>query len=182
MSEAKLKGLKVALVIAPDQFRDEELFTPKEMLESQGAKTIVASSQLGEAKGMLGGSSTPEVLISDLIEEDLACVAVVGGMGSPQYLWNNKDLHSLLESMHSKNKVVAAICLSGAVLANAGLLKGKKATVYETKESLEALEAGGANYINEAVVQDGNTITANGPEAAKEFANLIIDQLVKVKV
>lgn len=182
MSETKLEGTNVALVIACDQFRDEELFTPKETLEKAGAKTRIACSRLETSNGMLGKSATPEVLIKDLNSDSLDAVVVVGGMGSPEYLWNDSELHRLIKEMSSKNKVVAAICLSGAVLANAGVLKGKKATVYETPESRKSLEEGGADFTGEPVVQDGKIITANGPEAAQSFADLIVNELAKVKV
>lgn len=179
---AKLQGIKVALVIAPEAFRDEELFVPQEQLKEAGAQAIVASTKTGEAKGMLGGTAQVETTIKDLRANDLDAIVVVGGMGSPDHLWGNAELHSLLTELHKADKVVAAICLSGAALANAGILNGKKATVWECPESLDTLEKGKAEYIKQPVVQDGKIITANGPEAAPEFAKLIINELSKVKV
>lgn len=182
MSTFNLEGNKVALVIAQDQFRDEELFEPKEYLEANGAKTVIASTSLDEATGMLGGKAKPESLLDNLDHKDFSAVIVVGGMGSPEFLWNNEKLHKLLQDMNAANKIVAGICLSGAVLANAGVLKGKKATVWETEESKASLEKGGAEFIGEPTVKDGKVITANGPEAAKDFAQLIAKELSTVKV
>jgi len=182
VADKRLEGTKVALVIAPDQFRDEELFVPLQKLQENGAATKVASNKIGEAQGMLGKSYSPETLIKDLKADDLDAVIVVGGMGSPEYLWNDEILHKVLKDMTAANKVVASICLSGAVLAKAGVLSGKKATVWEMPESIKALEDGKANYIKEPVVQDGKIITANGPEAAGDFADSIINELSKVKV
>jgi protease I len=182
VADKRLQGTKVALVIAPDQFRDEELFTPKELLEEAGATTVLAASKLGDARGMLGGTASPQVLINDLRAEELDAIVVVGGMGSPEYLWNDKDLHKLIVELQKADKVIASICLSGAVLANAGALAGKQATVWEMPESLKALEEGKATYIKKPVVQDGKVITANGPEAANEFSEKIIAELSKIKV
>lgn len=179
---AKLQGIKVALVIAPEAFRDEELFVPQEQLKEAGAQAIIASTKTGEAKGMLGGTAQVETTIKDLKSSELDAVVVVGGMGSPDHLWGNSELHNLVNELHKADKLVAAICLSGAALANAGILNGKKATVWECPESLEALENGKAEYVKQPVVQDGKIITANGPEAAPEFAELIINELSKVKV
>ena len=182
MASKRLQGLKVALVIAPEAFRDEELFVPKERFEQEGAETVVASTKVGEAVGMLGGKTMAQSTIRDLKSDEYAAVVVVGGMGSPEHLWGNKDLHQLLQSHVKSDKPVAAICLSGAALANAGILANKNATVWECPESLEALQKGKANYLNQAVVQDGKIITANGPEAAEEFATSIVNELSKVKV
>jgi len=178
----RLQGIKVALVIAPEAFRDEELFVPRQKLEEAGAEAIVASTKVGEAKGMLGGTARAETTIKDLKSSELDAVVVVGGMGSPEHLWNNAELHNLVKELVSADKVVAAICLSGAALANAGVLSGKKATVWECPESVEALANGKATLVSEPVVQDGKFITANGPEAAEKFAESIINELSKVKV
>lgn len=182
MAEKRLAGTRVLMVIAPDQFRDEELFIPHKSLAEAGAQVKIAANKLGEAKGMLGGTAKPDLLVNDAKSQDYDAVIVVGGMGSPEHLWNDKALHAILQQVARDNKVVAAICLSGAALANAGVLTGKKATVWPMPESLQALEGGKAQYVEKPVVQDGKVITANGPEAAQEFADLIIAELSKVKV
>ncbi len=182
MGNSKLQGTKVLMVIAPDQFRDEELLVPKQKFEEQGATVVVASSKLGQANGMLGATYNPEVLVKEQSSQDYDAVVVVGGMGSPQYLWNDYELLSLLKEAAQQQKIVSAICLSGAVLANAGVLRGKQATVWPMPESLKALSDGGATYVKQPVVQDGKVVTADGPEAAPAFAQAIIEELSKVKV
>ena len=44
MAEGKLAGKKVLMAIPHTQFRDEEFFEPKQILESEGATVTVASS------------------------------------------------------------------------------------------------------------------------------------------
>ena len=44
MAETKLAGKKVLMVIPHTQFRDEEFFEPKKILESEGATVTVAST------------------------------------------------------------------------------------------------------------------------------------------
>jgi protease I len=94
----------------------------------------------------------------------------VGGVGAPEYLWSHAGLHALLRDAYAHRRPIGAICLSGAVLANAGLLEGRRATVYRTDRSLAAFRAGGATYVNEPVVTDGPIVTAHGPAAARAFA------------
>jgi protease I len=106
-------------------------------------------------------------------------VVVVGGMGSPAHLWKDADLHGLIRQMKEADKVVSAICLSGAALAEAGVLEGKRATVWPMPESLDALARGGAQYEEKPVVKDGKLITANGPEAADEFGQAIAGELAR---
>ena len=181
MAEKKLSGVKVLMVIAQEQFRDEELLEPKEILEEAGAMITVASTKEGEAHGMLGTTVTADTVIDRVNSGDYHAIVVVGGMGSPEFLWNNAVLHKLLQQCQKDGKVVAGICLSGAALAKAGVLASKNATVWATEESLQALEAGQARYSQEHVVADGNIITADGPQAAGEFGQALLSALQKVR-
>jgi protease I len=82
---------------------------------------------------------------------------------------------------HQSGKVVAAICLAPAVLARAGILKGKKATYYESPASFREMKIGGAVLTNAPVVKDGRIITANGPTASQAFADAIVKALTSVE-
>lgn len=66
---------------------------------------------------------------------------------------------------------MSAICLAPVTLANAGLLEGKRATVYPSAKSF--LKWKGATYTGNPVEVDGNIVTANGPEVAEEFAQAV---------
>jgi protease I len=175
----KLAGKNILMVIAPEQFRDEELNHPKEIFEKEGGRVKIACKRTGKCTGMFGAAATPDILIKDAKAADYDAVAVVGGMGSPAHLWGDAQLHKLLQEAERAGKVVAAICLSGAVLAGAGVLKNKEATVYETPDSLKELQKGGAKFIRKDVVTTGKIITANGPEAARDFGRAIVEGIIK---
>lgn len=181
MADKKLTGKRILMVIAPDEFRDEELLTPKEILEAAGAQIDVASTRMGEAKGMLGCKFSPQLVIAEANADNYQAVIVVGGMGSPAHLWNDTSLHNIISRLNNAGHVVAAICLSGAVLAKSGVLKSKKATVWPDETAIKVLQEGQANYLKESVVADGNIITADGPEAAKKFAEQIVEALSRVR-
>ncbi|MDD5542762.1 MAG: DJ-1/PfpI/YhbO family deglycase/protease [Acidobacteriia bacterium] len=180
MDTKKLSGKRVLMVIAPDQFRDEELLVPRQMLELEGARVDVASRSKMECQGMLGVKVRPDLLISEARAVDYDAIIVVGGMGSPQYLWGDSVLHALIRELYTVQKPTAAICLSGAVLARAGVLKGRRATVYKTPESIKEFEKAGATYTGEAVTQDGNVITGENPEAARKFGEALIEKLAAI--
>ncbi|PIR71487.1 MAG: hypothetical protein COU43_02395, partial [Candidatus Nealsonbacteria bacterium CG10_big_fil_rev_8_21_14_0_10_37_25] len=77
-------------------------------------------------------------------------------------------------------KVLASICISPVILAKAGVLKGKKATVWSSpmdKVPVRILEENEAIYQDKSVVADGKIVTANGPAAAEKFAKAIITAL-----
>lgn len=172
---------KILMVIAPDQFRDEELLVPRKAFTNEGWQVDTVSTQTGNIKGMLGAVEAVTLDLTHAESEANAqaydAVVIVGGMGSPEYLWNNQPLHGILKTLDQQKRVIAAICLSGAVLANAGLLTGKRATVWEMPESLAAFKAHGVQYTGKAVTEDERFITANGPDAAVDFAQAVIEKV-----
>src|SRR5262245_14182592 len=126
----KLDGKKVLMVIPITQFRDEEFFEPKKILEDEGAKVVVAASAVRMCRGMKGGVAQAEIAIADAKADDYAAIVLCGGSSVPDLFWNDKKLQELVAAMAAANKVVAAICLSTVVLAKAKLLAGREATVY----------------------------------------------------
>ena len=116
----------------------------------------------------------PDVLIGKVKVEDYDAVIFVGGVGAKEY-FESEAAHKLAREADEKEKIVAAICIAPSILANAGILKGKKATAYPSEKT--NLEAKGAVFVDENVVVDGRIITANGPGAAAEFGEAIVEGL-----
>lgn len=167
-------SLPVLLVIAPRDFQPLEFFPCKNILEKEGFKIRVASTTKGPAIGMDKKTKiVPDIVIDNIKEKDYLAIVIIGGTGSQQYLWKNKKLHALVKAFYDKNKLVGAICISPAVLALAGLLKGKKATVYPDPVSVGVLKQNGAKYTDAPVVVSGKIVTGRDPKAAEEFAKTI---------
>jgi len=170
---------KALMIIAPRDFRDEEFQEPKAVLEREGVKVVVASTVAGIARGMFGMQVTPDTTIGEVNPAEFDAVVVVGGSGSQTYLWNNSKVQEIVQALHQKRGLVAAICISPVVLAKAGLLKGRKATVFRTGTTINELKKGGALISDAPVAVDGKIITGRGPEAAREFGRKIADNLLR---
>ena len=178
-SFAQEEGVKMksaVMIVAQGNFRDEELLQPKAVLERNGITVKIASTTLKEIEGMLGARVTPDILLSDLDYRNFDAVIFVGGSGASQY-WDDPLAHELARLAQSNNKVVAAICIAPVTLAKAGLLKGKRATVWQSEG--KQLQAHGATYTARPVEKDVNIITAAGPFAAREFGEEISRALSK---
>ena len=167
---------KAVMIVAQENFRDEELLQPKEILERNGIEVKIASTTLKEIKGMLGARLRPDILLSDIDHRKFDAVIFIGGTGASQY-WDDPLAHELARLALDNNKVVAAICIAPVTLAKAGLLKGRRATVWNSEA--KQLQALGANYTARPVEKDANIITAAGPFAAREFAEEISRALLK---
>lgn len=173
-STALSDKLSVVMIIAQNNFRDEELTIPKDFLESKEVAVIIACSSKDPANGMFGKKVTPDKTIDEIDMKDFDALILVGGLGASQY-FSDKRVHNLALQAYNSKKIVAAICLAPVTLANAGILKGKKATSFNSVRRF--ITKSGAKYIEEPVVIDGKTITADGPEASLEFAQAIYSAL-----
>jgi protease I len=168
---------KVLMIIAPERFRDEELFVTKEELEKDGHETVIASIVKGICPGSRGGFATATLTLNEVQTEDYEAVVFVGGGGSKIYFANEEVLR-IAKEMYKRKLVVAAICLAPVILANAGVLKGKNATVAGTEA--KTIESKGAKYMGPGVTVDGNIVTGNAPKSSRLFGQKI-NELLKAR-
>lgn len=174
MAMTNLSGKKVLMVVAPTNFRDEEALEPKKILEEAGTTVVIASSGVSQAKGMFGRTLEVEEDISRVDTAGFDAIIFVGGTGASVY-FNNPTALNLAKNFSQAGKVIGAICIAPSILANAGLLSGKRATVFSSESG--NLIAKGAEYTGEAVTVEGKIVTARGPEAAAEFGKKLVEVL-----
>ncbi len=176
-----MREKKILMIIAFRDFRDEEYFIPKDIFQSENIEVVTASNQEGIAIGSEGGEVKVDTTIDNLNLDEFEAVVLSGGRGCLKAL-DNEKLYNLVKVALNQNKIVAAICISPVILAKAGVLKGRKATVWSSeldKSAIKILEKEGAVYQSKPVVVDGKIITAAGPFAANEFGKEIVNLLKK---
>lgn len=165
---------KVLMVIAPENFRDEEYEKPKAVLEREGIKVETASSKPGERKGTLGKVVTADLTLSEVNLADFDGIVFVGGVGAVEYFTSPLAL-DLIKEAEKAGKIIGAICIASSILANAGILKGKEATAFPSEE--DNLKQKGANYTGDEVTVSENIITARGPDVATKFGEKLAKAL-----
>jgi protease I len=161
---------KVVMVIAFNGFRDEEYAEPKEILEKSDHKVTTASTQTGTANGKLGMTTKVDILLDQVNPADYDAVLFIGGPGSYDY-FDDQTALNLAKQAVAQDKILGGICAASAILANAGVLKGKKAACFSGVSDI--LKKNGANYDPSGFAVDGKIITADGPAHAKKFGTAI---------
>jgi len=96
-----------------------------------------------------------------------------------QEYFGNKTALKLAKEAFAKGKVVAAICIAPVILANAGILNGKKATVWPSMA--DSIKQKGANYTGADVETDGRIVTGNGPNAVYKFGDAVATAIASIK-
>jgi protease I len=165
--------MRIAFVIAFVGFRDEEFFIPYNDL-SKEFEVHVFSTQKGEARGKLGGVFSISKVIDDIIVENFDALLLVGGPGGYTYL-GNQLLYNIINKFYSLNKLVSAICMAPLILAEAGIMNGKRATVFIGDK--DSFISKGVVYTGNYVEVDGNVITADGATSSESFSKKIREYL-----
>jgi protease I len=162
------------LVVPPQGFQDEELFVTRRALEQAGVQVVVASTRIGPLTGMLTGTVRSDLLLNQVNLDNFRAVVLIGGAGAMDYL-NNRVVLDLVRQAVAGRKVLAAIGTAPSILANAGALKGARATALPTEQA--RIAQGGAMYTGRPVEKDGLAVTAAGAQAAPLFAQAILETL-----
>lgn len=169
-----LKGKKVLMIVAANNFRDEEFFQPYELLKQAGATVTVASSRKDKARSVFGKSVVPDLQLAECKAADYDAVVFIGGPGASEY-FTDAMAQALARSAVENGKILAAICIAPVTLANAGVLKGKQAVCFPSLQ--DKLVQQGAKLGAQDVLQDGRLLTATGPEAARAFGEALVKML-----
>lgn len=129
-----------------------------EMVTSSRHQTVFADSRFGEVSG------------------DYDAVILPGGMPGAKNLADSPPVKALVADLHSRGKVIAAICAAPAlVLAPLGILDGKNATCFPGMEKEFGPQV---RFQDQRVVVDGNVITSRAAGTAIGFSLAIVERLV----
>ncbi len=159
---------RILMIIAQDGFRDEELIVPREVLEKAGHSVKVASTSRAKARGSRGAVVSPDMAAYEANPDFFDAVVVVGGPGSKMLSEDGSVLRLVMQASERK-KIVGAICLGPMTLAKAGVLSGRKATIFPEREAIGILRLNAADYVGGELVVDGTVVTADGPMSAGKF-------------
>lgn len=177
--EKTLEGKSILLIVSNENFKDVEYEGTRKYLEECGADITVASNSAGECVGADGMTINADISFEDAGVSDFDAVVLIGGPGTTDHLSGNAEVHEIVNTAVEGEKVVGAICLAPMVLAEAGVLDGVKATVWESSMTMSVFDDEGVIFTGDPVTSAGRIVTANGPGAVEEFALAVEAALVK---
>ncbi|MEM2282913.1 MAG: DJ-1/PfpI family protein [Candidatus Hadarchaeales archaeon] len=157
-----------AVILLADGFEEIETSTTFDILVRCGAEVKLAGLKRGIIRGSRGMRVQPDTTVEKVKVDELDALILPGGYPGYENLRKSEHVKRLVREAIEKGKLVGAICAAPVVLADAGVLQGKKCTVYPGFE--EELKKAGAKVSDSLVVRDGNLITSRGPGTAFAFA------------
>ena len=167
----ELEGKKVAIPVE-SMFNTFEFWYPYYRLKEAGAAvTIVGSGSAETYTGKPGTEVKVDVNIEQVSAADFDGIVVPGGY-APDIMRRYPRMVQLVKDLFEDDKVVAAICHAGWMLASAKILTGKKVTSFFAIK--DDLVHAGAEWVDEEVVVDGNLITSRTPDDLPAFMRAVI--------
>jgi len=164
---------KVVVLVA-DGFEEVEAVSIVDVLRRAEIEVVIAGLHEGPLNSAGGVRIVPDSLIDAIRAEDFDMIVLPGGQPGSDNLNADARVSKLLREFREKGKLTGAICAAPYVLANAGILEGKRATCYPTYKD----KLGAVVYEEEAVVVDGNILTSRGPGTALAFGLAIAERFV----
>ena len=167
----------MATVLVPlaEGFEELEAISIIDILRRADIDVVVAGLAAGVVKASRGTNVVPDMTFDDALQRDYDMVVLPGGMPGAANLNEDARVHELLKKMANSGKFTGAICAAPMVLANAGVLDGKRATSYPG--FVDKMDLPTVTYTGGAVERDGMVITSRGAGTALDFALALVDAL-----
>jgi deglycase len=160
---------RVAMVIA-NNYEDIEADSPREHLESLGARVTVIGITRDRVKGKKGGSMEPDATFADVAPDQFDMLVIPGG-GAPENLRIVDEAVAFTRDFTVQGRPVAAICHGPQLLISAEVLGGR--TLTSVNKIRDDIRNAGGNYVDQALVVDANLITSRTPADLPQFNEAI---------
>jgi protease I len=173
---SELKGKKIA-ILATDGFEQAELIEPRKALNNSGATTVVIAPKNGEIQGWnkkdWGQPVKVDLPLSGANPNEFDALVLPGGVMNPDNLRMDPAAVNFVLQFVATGRTVAAICHGPWTLVEAGALKGKTVTSWPSLKT--DIKNAGGNWVDQAVVTDGQFIFSRKPDDIPAFNKALIE-------
>ncbi len=173
-------GLKVqkyhstVLIVVPESEYNEEClrYARSSLFNVHVGSRMVSTQDQELIKGRFQDEFIPDGLLTSEHMTDYSGLIFVGGEGALE-LANNPDALRLAREAAEADKLIGAWGRSTAILANAGILKGKKVT--GIREVREAVERAGGKFTGRQLEVCDKLVTASDSAVGMRFGRALAE-------
>lgn len=169
--------ITIGIIIFP-QVEELDFVGPYEVLSyinkiRSGSTSVILVAENPEPVAAFNGLRVlPDATLAACPPLDI--IVAPGGKGRLAAM-KNPAIREFLLSRQASARYVASVCTGAFLLAEAGLLAGKKATTYHT--AFAELAAYGVQVVPSKVVRDGGIVTAAGVSSGLELGFYLLREL-----
>lgn len=166
---------KNAVILVENIYEDQEFWYPYYRLKEDGYDiTIVAPKKKETYTSKHGYPVISEATPGEIDPKSLSVLVVPGGF-APDKLRRDKSVLNLVKDAYDNGVVIGTICHAAWVAISAGITKGKRMTCVSAIK--DDLINSGAEYVDEALVVDGNIITSRTPADLPVFVKGMLENV-----
>jgi protease I len=166
---------RVAILVG-DGYEDSEFQLPFECLRNAGHEVVVLGSRRDSiVRGKRGETGVRIEHSADEVEPSSFDAIVVPGGHSPDRLRIDPAIVEFTRRFADTGGLVAAICHGPQLLIEARLVSGRTITSWPSVRT--DLVNAGADWVDEAVVEDDNLVTSRKPDDLDVFCAAILRRL-----
>lgn len=175
-----LSGKRVA-VLVDNGFEQVELTSPIEALRDAGAEAVVVSPQQDKVKAWdrkdWGETFDVDMPLERARADDFDALVLPGGVMNPDHLRTNERAVQFARAFFDAGKPVASICHGPWLLAEAGVVRGRRLTSYPSLRT--DLRNAGAEWVDESVVVDSGLVTSRNPDDLPDFNRKMVEEIAE---
>ena len=177
---AALAGKKIAILVA-DGFEQSEMVEPRNALKNAGAEPLIVSPVQGKVMGWKekdwGDTFPVDIALDSANPDDFDGLLLPGGVMNPDKLRANMKAVQFVRDFFAAGKPVAAICHGPWTLVEAGVVRGRKMTSYNSIRT-DLINAG-ADWVDQEVVVDQGLVTSRQPSDIPAFNKKMIEEFAE---
>lgn len=174
--------ITIGIVIFPD-VEELDFIAPFEVLsyinkiQPNSTNVLLVAPSLDPVRAFNGLRILPDVTFDNCPTLDI--LLFPGGKGRTKWM-KEASIQTFIEEHQENIRYLASVCTGAFFLAEAGLLKGKKATTYHS--AFDELSGYEVNVIASKVVHDGKIVTAGGVSSGLELGFYLLRELFGVSL
>lgn len=170
-------GQKIAFLVAAEGIEAAELTEPWAAAADAGYQPVLVSPDEGTVQLFehLDKSETRPVnlTVADAEVDDFAALVLPGGVANPDALRTDTAAVAFVREFVESGRPVAAICHAAWTLIEADVVRGRRLAAWPSLQT-DVRNAGG-EWVDDAVVVDGNLITSRNPGDLPDFIGALLE-------
>jgi protease I len=177
----RLKGKRIAVLVANEGVEQVELTEPREAVEAAGAEVDLLTPEAGDVQAFnhldKGERFEVDRAVGDADAGEYDGLVLPGGVANPDQLRTDDGAVEFIRAFFAAGKPVGVICHGPWSLIEADVLKGRTLTSWPSLET--DLRNAGATWVDEEVHVDQGLVSSRKPDDLPAFNAKIIEEFAE---
>jgi protease I len=178
MADEKLRGKRIAFLVANEGVEQVELTKPWEAVKAAGGTPELVAVEDGEVQAFnhldKGDTFPVDRTASDADPGSYDGLVLPGGVANPDNLRMHEEAVAFARAFFEAGKPVAAICHAPWTLIEADVVRGRTVTSWPSLKT--DLTNAGAKWVDKEVVVDEGLVTSRNPDDLPAFCAKLVEE------